>query len=166
MITFTVPCIPVAQPRQRMRVIALPGRQPFAQNYTPKNDPVNAFKAAVQQAAVKVHSAAPLDGPLACFIEFVLPRPGSIPKREGTGRRWRDKKPDAENLAKSVLDALTGLVWRDDAQVAWLLVQKTEAALEEQASVAVTIERLPVYSFVPVVVGEKGLQGSLFDTHA
>jgi Holliday junction resolvase RusA-like endonuclease len=36
------------------------------------------------------------------------------------------KKPDADNLAK-VVDALNGIVWRDDAQIVSLMVRKVYA---------------------------------------
>ena len=34
------------------------------------------------------------------------------------------KKPDADNIAKSVLDALNGIAYKDDSQVTFLSVQK------------------------------------------
>ena len=34
------------------------------------------------------------------------------------------RKPDADNIAKIVLDALNGLAWRDDTQVAKLTIAK------------------------------------------
>lgn len=34
------------------------------------------------------------------------------------------KKPDADNIAKAILDSLNGLVYKDDSQVSELLVQK------------------------------------------
>ena len=34
------------------------------------------------------------------------------------------KKPDADNIAKAILDALNGLAYYDDAQVVHLEVQK------------------------------------------
>ena len=34
------------------------------------------------------------------------------------------KKPDADNIAKIILDALNGLAYKDDSQVSLLLVQK------------------------------------------
>ena len=35
------------------------------------------------------------------------------------------QKPDCDNIAKAVLDALNGVVWKDDKQVVGLLVFKT-----------------------------------------
>lgn len=34
------------------------------------------------------------------------------------------KKPDADNIAKAILDSLNGLAYKDDSQVSELLVQK------------------------------------------
>ena len=37
---------------------------------------------------------------------------------------WHTKKPDADNIAKSILDALNGLAYKDDSQVSALTVIK------------------------------------------
>jgi Holliday junction resolvase RusA-like endonuclease len=42
----------------------------------------------------------------------------------------RRKRIDADNVAKAVLDALTGVVWRDDSQVLRLRVEKVDARRE------------------------------------
>lgn len=34
------------------------------------------------------------------------------------------KKPDADNIAKAILDSLNGLAYKDDSQISLLLVQK------------------------------------------
>lgn len=34
------------------------------------------------------------------------------------------KKPDADNIAKAVADALNGIVYHDDSQIVWMLVCK------------------------------------------
>ena len=49
------------------------------------------------------------------------------------------KKVDADNLAKSVLDALNGIAYDDDAQVSLLLVYKAYA---ETARVEVQLKEL------------------------
>lgn len=51
-------------------------------------------------------------------------------------------KPDADNLAKSVLDALSGLLFHDDKQVASLVVTKQIAAGDEQPHVVVRVLEL------------------------
>lgn len=49
------------------------------------------------------------------------------------------KKPDADNIAKIVLDALNGLAYEDDKQVTGLLVTKKYS---EQAKVIVEISEV------------------------
>lgn len=65
-----------------------------------------------------------LEGPVRLDVTFVRPRPGY---HFGTGRNagvlkpdaptWCTVKPDALKLARAVEDALTGVVWKDDAQI-------------------------------------------------
>lgn len=67
---------------------------------------------------------APLAGPIGASIlaEFALPKaakPGSRPHHI--------QKPDGDNIAKAVLDALNGIVFVDDAQVVDLRVRKVWA---------------------------------------
>jgi Holliday junction resolvase RusA-like endonuclease len=69
--------------------------------------------------------------PVAVQIAFGLPRPKS---HYGTGRnadKLKDNapayptgKPDLDKLERAVLDALTGVVWADDSQVAHLSTSK------------------------------------------
>lgn len=143
MIEFTVPGIPVAQPRQRHRVVQGHGRI-FAQNYMPRRDPVNAFKAAVQLAGSRANKYGRLfSGPLMLKIFFVLPRPVAMHwKTKPMDRIWHDKKPDVENLAKAVMDGLTGTLWNDDRQVAMLLVRKVIAHGTEPPHTVITIQEL------------------------
>jgi crossover junction endodeoxyribonuclease RusA len=71
-------------------------------------------------------------------IVFVLPRPKG---HYGTGRNagivkdsapWRPAtKPDVDKLARAVLDALTGTLLGDDAQVADLVASKVYASAEQ-----------------------------------
>jgi Holliday junction resolvase RusA-like endonuclease len=52
-------------------------------------------------------------------------------------------KPDADNLAKLVLDRITrgGRIWRDDSQVAKLTVEKYWAITDARIGVYLSIER-------------------------
>lgn len=119
MILFTVPCVPVAQPRQRHRLMKTADGRQFLGNYTPRNSPAQTFKATVRLAAEQAHQGPPLEGPLGVRLVFAMPRPGRLMwKSRPMPRAWHETAPDAENLAKGALDAMTGLVWRDDKQVA------------------------------------------------
>lgn len=57
-------------------------------------------------------------------------------------RVWRDKTPDAENVAKAVLDAATGVLWHDDAQVARLVIAQVTGAQGEAPRVEVEVSEL------------------------
>lgn len=135
-IRFTVPAIPVAQPRQRHSLFG-----GHVRNYTPTKHPVNAFKAAVQMAAATAFRGAPLAGPLRVDLVFVFPRPKAkcwktrpMPREPHVGR------PDVDNLFKSLADALTGAgLWRDDSQVCSSRIEKWVAAGDEQPHVEVVI---------------------------
>lgn len=50
-------------------------------------------------------------------------------------------KPDPDNVAKTVLDALNGLAWDDDAQVTELHVVKMPRERMESEWLAITVER-------------------------
>lgn len=131
-ITFTVPAVPVPQPRQRVAVIG--GR---ARNYTPKTHSVQAFKKAVKIAARMAYRGELLDGPLRLHLQFVLPRPKRLKRGD---MAWHHVRPDIDNLSKSVQDALTGVVWTDDCQVCENLSQKFYAKYGQQPYVFVKIE--------------------------
>lgn len=128
-ITFTVPAVPVAQPRQRHSVA--PGG--FVRNYTPAKSPVNDYKATVRLSAQNAYTGPPLACPLRVTLQcvFATKRKARCPK---------PTKPDCDNLAKSTLDALNGLTFKDDGQVVELRVEKWHAASDEQPHVRVTIE--------------------------
>lgn len=79
----------------------------------------------------QAHGVKILDGPVACMLIFLLSRPQAhYGKSKGvkvvktTAPPYPAKKPDADKLARLVLDALTGMAWTDDAQVIQLHVQK------------------------------------------
>ncbi len=57
---------------------------------------------------------------------FEPPKSISKKKREDmlTGKIWPAKKPDIDNIAKVVLDALNGIAYRDDTQVVGLAIAK------------------------------------------
>lgn len=147
-ITFTVPAVPVPQPRQRHRVVHAAGKA-FASNYTPTRDPVNAFKAACKLAAADVYKGPPLTGPLYVGLTFVMPRtkPSWLKKDSPWFPAWKrgDRVPhanarnDRDNLMKSLQDALNGLLWEDDGLIYGGPVEKWIAAGHEQPHVEVYV---------------------------
>jgi Holliday junction resolvase RusA-like endonuclease len=141
-VAFVVPSVPVAQPRQRHRIVAANGKS-FVSNYTPTASPVNAFKTAVQFAAAAVYSGDPLAGPLRLTVQFIFPRPERLTKKRSENPRvWAPKKPDVDNLIKSFCDALNGRLWIDDAQVVSVSARKKFAAASEQPCVEAEVTEL------------------------
>jgi len=65
----------------------------------------------------------PLEGPVCISLTFYLPRPKSAPRRVVHPAT----RPDLSKLVRSVEDALTGIVYRDDAQIMSLTAIKAFA---------------------------------------
>jgi Holliday junction resolvase RusA-like endonuclease len=131
-ISFTVAGDPVAQPRQRHRLIKAQDGREFVHNYTPADSPVTGWKEAIYVEAERHKPHAPFEGPIRCALEFMMRRPKCHYDAKGCVRanapKYRDSKPDVDNLAKAVLDALTRIgFWRDDAQIAELWLTKRYA---------------------------------------
>lgn len=64
-------------------------------------------------------------GPLLVEIVAIWPVPKSTPKRDLPVWSWRALDPDADNVAKAILDGLQACGWlSDDNRVARLSVQK------------------------------------------
>ena len=92
------------------------------------------WRAAIRHAAHAAHVGPPLLGALALGLVFVLPRPQSHRRPDGSVRpnapAWPAVRPDVLKLARSVEDALTTILWADDAQIVheYLLKEYTERA--------------------------------------
>lgn len=142
-ISFTVPCVPVSQPRQRHR-IQKTAVGAFVRNYTPAKHRVNDFKATVRLAAAQAYSGPPLTGPLSLTAVFVFPRPSRLLwKKRPMPRLPHSVKPDRDNCEKALLDALKGTLFVDDAQVCDGPIQKCYAAGDEQPHVEVVVTPIP-----------------------
>lgn len=132
---LVVPTVPVPQPRQRHTKTGV--------NYTPTKHPVNVFKATLIGFASKA-GAKMMEGPLALMVSFYLPRPAKLMRRKDPdGPVRHTAKPDADNLCKSVKDALSKIVWHDDAQICSLVADKWYAGKTEQPRVEIVVCQLP-----------------------
>lgn len=78
----------------------------------------------------------PLTGPISVYLDFVMPRPKATPKKE---QPWATKRPDIDKLARAVLDALTGVVIKDDSQVICLDLSKSIAYPTQHAGVYINL---------------------------
>ena len=95
--------------------------------YTPAN--TKAYEQAVQLAyMMQCQGAMFPDVPLMVTIDAYYP----IPKSASKSKRQKmldgcirpTVKPDADNVAKAICDALNGEAWHDDAQICSLFVRK------------------------------------------
>jgi len=58
-------------------------------------------------------------------------------------RTWRTATPDADNIAKCVLDAGNGYLWKDDRQIARLVVEQFTGGADEPPCVIIEVNYLP-----------------------
>jgi Holliday junction resolvase RusA-like endonuclease len=86
------------------------------------------WRASVAQAAAALGRETLFDGPLKVEFHFQIPRPAGHFGKRGllpSARPHPSIQPDALKLARSTEDALTGVLWRDDAQTVRLTITKT-----------------------------------------
>ena len=116
------------------------GRPRFARGghaYTPKGtrEYERAIREAFENAPEKPPE--PFSGPIDVTIVTSRQLPKSAPK--SVIREPDMHTPDADNVAKIVLDALNGVAWLDDAQVTSLTVVKLDRTRDpERLSVRIT----------------------------
>ena len=110
--------------------------------YTPKGtrDYEMAIREAFENAPGRPQE--PFSGPIAVCIITYRQLPKSTPK--SVCSEPDTHKPDIDNVAKIVLDALNGVAWEDDAQVVSLKVLKLNRTRSpERLSVSITeLDRL------------------------
>ncbi len=118
-----VPITPVPKGRPRFR--AFRGR---VHTFTPAKTAKYEKEIADYYKHISCNFKFDRDQPICISIAFGMPIPKSAPKSrrqamtEGILRHI--KKPDVDNLAKAVLDALNGIAWEDDSQIVRLTAWK------------------------------------------
>lgn len=132
---FFVAGVPIQQGSSRA-FLDKQGR-PFITSDTRRN--LKFWRDTVHTGATQ-HFEALLQGPVGLQVEFILPRPQSTPRR--LRRPWHTKKPDADKLIRAVFDALRGVAYKDDAQVARFYVSKVVAAEGEQTGARIVVRDL------------------------
>ena len=128
---FVIPGPPVGKGRPRFSTA---GGKP--RSYTPAvTRDYEALIAA--RAAEAMQGKAPLKTPIRVMIEATMSIPLSWSKAKRQAALDGDvypSRPDVDNIAKTVLDGMNGVVYEDDAQVMYLKVSKKYA---EEGSVTV-----------------------------
>jgi Holliday junction resolvase RusA-like endonuclease len=121
-IEFTVPGDPKGKGRPRFSRVGK-----FTKTYTDAKTKMYEDKVA-SAARLAMFPHEPLKTPVAVFMLIGMPIPASYSKK-----RKQDclldvempcKKPDIDNIAKGILDAMNGIVYKDDVQVIRLTLQK------------------------------------------
>lgn len=140
-ISFDVLGEPKSQPRPKAA-----RRGSFVHIYTPAT--AKAWKGSVASAAGPFLSPSPIEGPLSLTLDFRFARPKSHLTSKGaltkSAPRAHTSKPDADNLAKAVMDALTDAgLWKDDTQIVDLHVRKSyvESGLSKAEGATVTLQQ-------------------------
>lgn len=67
--------------------------------------------------AEHMHGNSPLDEPVELACHFVMQEPKSMPKRDRGKGLPHVKKPDLDNLEKSAMDAMNGVMITDDCLI-------------------------------------------------
>jgi len=134
--------IPVAQGRGRAYTYRPKGAAPGTVRvgmYDPHTS--RDWKRTVQAVAIETRkqegASWPLTGPVMISFSFFMPRPKSLPKKI----RDHIKRPDWKNLVAGTEDALKGIVWLDDSQVVFAVVDKRYATQENPPGVTIRVGR-------------------------
>lgn len=110
------------------------------------NDKSKPWMAAVSHAGGEAMQGRELMlGPLAIGVKFHFKRPKS---HFGTGRNasvlkasspyFKESEPDTDKLMRAIGDALTGVVYRDDAQLANVTLSKVYTSEQERAEIFIS----------------------------
>jgi Holliday junction resolvase RusA-like endonuclease len=126
MITFTVYGRPQSKGSKRLVHTKTGKTQMFDTNRKAAD-----WQAAVSAAAGAEYSGELLDGPVCVNVACVFARPKSHYRTGRNAHLRRDdaperhaQKPDIDKVLRALLDGLTGIVWRDDSQVAEVYAAK------------------------------------------
>ena len=98
----------------------------FVSTYTPAK--TRNYEDIIKAAATEAMTEPPIETPISVFVYIAVPVPVSYSKKRKAscllGIEKPVKKPDIDNVAKCFLDAMNGIVYKDDSQVVSLHVTK------------------------------------------
>lgn len=103
-------------------------RQGLGRSYTPQKT-VDAERSIAWEAKKCLAGRPPLEGPVMLKITARYAYPASWSTKRRATTVWKTSKPDFDNIEKLISDALKGICWKDDAQVA--LNQTTKCYVSE-----------------------------------
>jgi Holliday junction resolvase RusA-like endonuclease len=114
MLEFAIPIKPQGKARHRSMI-----RGGKIATYNTKK--ATTYEAAIREYVRSKYDGDPLEGPLIVSIYAWFKKPKS------SRLTHPSVKPDADNIAKAVLDSLNGILWHDDKQVCQLSIHKVYA---------------------------------------
>jgi Holliday junction resolvase RusA-like endonuclease len=114
-ITFTVPGIPT--PWARAAGGATRAR------FTPAKQR-SAAGAIKHLCSLAMRGARPLEGAVSLWVLAVYPWPTSWSGKKRAANQRKTSRPDVDNIGKLLADALNGVAWIDDAQIAVVRLAK------------------------------------------
>lgn len=117
---------------------------------TDSNRNLKSWQSLVAEAASRAIGERPdwqiLDGAVRLSLAFYLPRPKSLSKKITA----HTKAPDCSKLIRSTEDAMSGIVFRDDAQVIEIIAGKFYTGVTDSPHVNVRVE--PTSGIAPAAV--------------
>ena len=113
-IEYTVIGTPKPQSRPRF----FRNKAGYMGTYSPKTDWFNiVYAETLKQKQINLNNQQ-LNGALSIKLCFYMPIPKSISKKKRATLKFVTKKPDIDNLAKAVLDAINYTnLWEDDSHI-------------------------------------------------
>lgn len=131
-VTFTILGKPASKGRPRFSTAG-----GYARSYTPAKtiEYENLVRMEWEKSGAKK-----LEGVIFATINAYFPIPKSVSKkkRKELDGAFYTKKPDCDNIAKIILDALNGIAYDDDSQIACLSVMKLYDADETKVMVTLS----------------------------
>lgn len=137
-LVITIPGVPVPQGRPRVNTRR-------GNVYDPLKSKQEKQRIRAEVALhMRHHRVAILEGALRVSLQFFVPIPKSFSKKRRIdaheGRILPTPKPDLDNLAKLVLDACNGVVYKDDSCI---VDEANSKRYSTQPRVVITVECLP-----------------------
>ena len=144
-VEFAVRGLP--QPQGSARAFVAGGRAIVATEANNARSPLGAWRTAIAAEARDAMGDAPcLAGPVSVSVDFTMRRPRSHYRANGELKAsapvWSSSKPDADKLLRSLLDAITGVVLGDDAQVSCIHARKPYETPARPTGCRVVVRRL------------------------
>ena len=115
-VAFFVPGVPVGKGRPRFS-------RKSGRAYTPEK--TASYESLIAYAGNEAMGGREiLSGPVSMKVTATFPIPASWSAKRKALALYHTGRPDADNIAKAAGDALNGIVWRDDSQLARISISK------------------------------------------